>query len=146
VDGVERYGDAGDLNRTVISVMRQLGVQSGELLPWINTFEPNESLNPRDHPDHLDVFYFVNGFGSSGRSGSVTAGAHWAFFRGDSVLNEPANLTREQHEQKAAVFGAYYFAVVDAYGAGATEMCAAPGNEADYAAVLWRQYLTAEVE
>jgi hypothetical protein len=135
VDDSTTYRDNGDLSRTIGELLFATGDPA---TTWINTFSPPSSgLNPNDHPDHAAIWSFLPIFTPTGFSFVQLFNA--AYFAGYSLLTRPVTLTQAQHDQKMGLFSAYYFTIIEQYGSGPTELCAAPDNEMNYAAMFWRQ-------
>lgn len=135
-DSSTTYLNANDLSQTIKELLFTV-TGPDTTATWINIFSQSAELNPGDHPDHTAVWLFIPIFQPTGFS--FVQIFNVAYFAGYSLLTQPATLTQAQHDQKMGLFSAYYFAVIDQYGSGPTELCSASDNEMNYAAVLWRQ-------
>jgi hypothetical protein len=136
VDGSTTYLNNNDLSQTIGELLLRV-TGPDTTTTWVNTFSPSSELNPNDHPDHATVWSLIPIFEPNGFSFDQIYNA--AYFAGYSLWNQPATLTQAQHDQKMGLFSAYYFTVIDQYGSGPTELCAAPDNEMNVAASFWRQ-------
>ncbi|MCW3109738.1 MAG: hypothetical protein JWQ09_4244 [Segetibacter sp.] len=76
---------------------------------WINYLNPDTSINPNDHPDHIAT-------GQAIQAMTIIPGLRQALFVGYKVSNAPENLHPTDLFWKAGMFAAYEKAVFDSSG------------------------------
>jgi hypothetical protein len=107
VDGSTTYTGWDDVVDTLRAIVTDNRGTSAN--PWINTSDPDPTLNPGDHPDHYAVASAVRAFAGE-------EGLNRLWWVSYDVQNRPANLSGYALDIKYFLFRLYGWMVFDATG------------------------------
>ena len=121
VDQSATYNGWSDFVNTIQAIIQAeaSGIQS---TPWINYTNPDPSINPGDHSDHVTT-------GQAAQAMGIISNLNQALFINYHLSSFPEDLTGENSFWKCGMFAAYEKAVYDASG---HSTLAEPGASANY--------------
>lgn len=114
VDGSANYEGWDDLRGTLraIVALERRGMATAR--PWVNTSDPDRTLNPGDHPDHYAVADAVNDF-------AAVDGLNRAWWVSYDTRGRAANLAGRELLTKRMLFYSYGYDLQDRTGAPAND-------------------------
>jgi hypothetical protein len=111
IDGSASYTSWTDLVNTVTALIQ--AEANGSSNVWINTHDPDATVDPGDHPDH-----YATGAAMQAAVSHILC-INQAYFTGYAKTSYPQNLDTQDSNVQVACFGAEVSYVVD-YGFGST--------------------------